>query len=117
MKLYRFDASAGHHVEQHGSDFVLSPLTDPEGRVHAACFHLGAGGLIGAHEAATRQLLCVVWGSGWVSGPDGVRVPIERAQAAFFEKGELHETGTDTGLAAVVLEGDDFEPWAKPVDR
>jgi len=40
--------------------------------------------VIGRHEAATHQLLCVVTGEGWVSGPDGNRIPIAVGRAAFW---------------------------------
>jgi hypothetical protein len=79
MELYRFDAAVGRPISKYGSHFVQVPLTSPEGGVRAACFHLPPGGVVGRHEVATRQLLCVVAGEGWVSGPKGDRVPIAAA--------------------------------------
>jgi hypothetical protein len=113
MRRYSFEATVGLPTREFGSDFVLSPLTDPQGRARAACFHLAAGGGVGEHEASLGQLFCVVSGEGWVSGSDGVRQPIGPFQAAYWEKGERHASGTATGLVAVVLEGDDFEVWAR----
>ena len=113
MRRYSFEAVVGRPVRDFGSDFILSPLTDPGGRARAACFHLAAGGSVGEHEATVGQLFCVVAGEGWVSGPDGVRHPIAPFQAAYWEAGERHATGTAAGLVAVVLEGDDFEVWAR----
>jgi hypothetical protein len=72
MELYRFDAAVGRPISKHGSRFVQLPLTSPEGGVRAACFHLPPGGVVGRHEAATRQLLCVVAGDGLVSGSAAV---------------------------------------------
>ena len=112
MRRYSFEATVGRPVRDFGSDFVLAPLTDPDGRARAACFHLAAGGCVAEHEASVGQLFCVVAGDGWVSGSDDVRQPIGPFQAAYWEKGERHATGTDTGLVAVVLEGDDFEVCA-----
>lgn len=113
MKLYRFDAAAGRPRSEHGSSFLLSPLTDPEGRARAACFHLEPGGLVGRHEAVVRQLFCVIAGEGWAAGPDGARVPIGAGEAVLWEPGEDHDAGTDSGMTAIVLEGD-FEVWAAP---
>jgi hypothetical protein len=113
MRRYFFEATDGRPVRDFGSDFVLSPLTDPDGRARAVCFHLAAGGCVGEHEASVGQLFCVVSGEGWVSGPDGVRQPIGPFQAARWETGERHASGTATGLVAMVLEGDDFEVWAR----
>jgi hypothetical protein len=56
VRLYRFDQAVGRRVALHG-------------------------GLVGRHQAATRQLFCVVAGDGWVSGPDRERVPIAAGQA------------------------------------
>jgi quercetin dioxygenase-like cupin family protein len=117
MQLHRFDAAAGRPMSRHGSRFVQCPLTGPDGGVRAACFHLPPGGLIGRHRAATRQLLCVVGGDGWVSGADGARVPIAAGQAASWERGEQHETGTDGGLTAIVLEGEGFSVAAPLLEQ
>lgn len=43
-------------------------------------------------------------GSGWVAGDDGKHVPIEAGQAALWHSGEEHESGSDTGMRAAVLE-------------
>lgn len=67
--------------------------------------HLAAGGVVGRHPAACRQLFAVVSGSGWVSGAEGERRPIHTGEAAVFEPGEEHDAGTDEGLTAVCVEG------------
>jgi quercetin dioxygenase-like cupin family protein len=85
----------------------------PDGQARAACFHFEPGDRVGRHEADIRQLFCVVAGEGWTAGPDGARVPIGTGEAALFEPGEDHEAGTDTGMTAIVLEGD-LEVWAAP---
>jgi hypothetical protein len=114
MRRYRFDEAVGRRVSLHGSRFTQMALTGPEGGARAVCLHLPPGGLIGRHRAATRQLFCVVAGEGWVSGPGQRRVPITAGQAVCWEQGEEHETGTQTGLTAVVLEGDDLSVGAAP---
>ena len=106
MQLLRFDSSAGWKVEAHVSDFTLAPLTRPDGTVKAACFHIPPGGVVGFHEASVPQLFCVVSGSGWVTGADRQRVAVGPFDAAFWDTGELHESGSDEGMTAVVLEGD-----------
>jgi hypothetical protein len=121
MQLHRFDAAVARPVSPYGSRFLLAPLTDPGERewsqARLACFHLGPGGLVGRHEAAADQLFCVVAGDGWVAGADGARVPIAAGQAAAFQRGELHEAGTDAGMTAIVLEGEGFSVWAPGLER
>jgi len=106
VRLLRFGRADGWGVEKGGSDFTLSPLTPPDGVVKAACFHVPAGGVVYFHEATVPQLYCVVAGSGWVTGPDRNRVAICAFEAAFWEAGEWHESGSEEGLTAIVLEGD-----------
>ena len=115
MRLFTFGPQAGHPVDQFGSDFTLSPLMEPTGTAHVACLHLGAGGVVGEHEAVVGQLFCVVTGEGWVSGADGHRRSIGSGDAAYWRSGEMHAAGSETGLIAVVLQGDAFEVWAKPL--
>lgn len=43
-------------------------------------------------------------GSGWVSGAEGERVGIDPGQAALWEPGEEHESGSELGMTVAVLE-------------
>jgi quercetin dioxygenase-like cupin family protein len=114
MQLHRFDAAAGRPVTPYGSRFLLAPLADLAGAARAACFHLGPGDLVGRHEASTRQLFCVVAGSGWVAGRDGAQVQVAAGQAAAWDRGEPHGAGTERGMTVVVLEGDGLSVTAPP---
>jgi quercetin dioxygenase-like cupin family protein len=105
MRTFGFGPELGRRIDRYGSDFVISRLAHPAG-VHVGCMHLGPGGLIGYHPAATYQLFAVIAGEGWVRGEGPDRVPIGAGQAAFWEPGEHHEAGTDTGMTAIVVEGD-----------
>ena len=66
--------------------------------------NLEAGGLLGRHPAPTAQLFCITRGTGWVAGDDGTRVPVKAGDAALWEAGEEHESGTEGGMAVVILE-------------
>ena len=58
--------------------------------------------------ATVAQLFLVVAGSGWVrAGAD--RRDVAPGSAAFWEPNELHESGTEDGLTAVVVEADSIE--------
>ncbi len=45
-----------------------------------------------------------------MTGADRQRVHVAPFEAAFWEAGEWHESGTDEGMIAVVLEGEMVEP-------
>lgn len=83
----------------------MSRLAHTEG-IHVGCIRLGPGGLVRYHRASTYQLFAVVEGEGWVRGEGPERVPIRTGQATFWEPGESHESGTDTGMVALVVETD-----------
>lgn len=115
MKLVAF-ARPMRDVEEAGSVGVtLAPLTEPLARgapFQAACFRLGPGGVIGRHPASVEQLLVVVEGSGWVTGGEGERTRIAAGEAAFWDAGEEHETTSDDGLTAIVIEGPGLAPFS-----
>ena len=86
----------------------------------ATCLTVGPDGLIGTHPAGSHQVLLIVAGSGWVSGSDGVRVPVSAGQGVYWEPGEVHTTGSENGLTAIALEGGPvslFEPESEPGQR
>ena len=90
-------------MTHYGSDFVMSRLFHSND-LHVGCMRLEPGGLIGMHPASTPQLLAVVDGEGWIRGEDGVKTQISTGGAVFWNEGEMHETGTDSGLVAIVVE-------------
>jgi GrpB-like predicted nucleotidyltransferase (UPF0157 family) len=116
MQIHRFDDDYLIPISEHGSDFRIGPLTGEGGPVQVSFMSLPPGGLIGRHATISRQLLCVVGGSGWVEGGDGDRRTIRSGEAACWEPGEEHETGSADGLTAVTIEGE-FQVVARSVLR
>ena len=70
---------------------------------------IAPGGVVGRHPAVVAQLFVVVRGSGWVSGGDGEREPIMVGEAVLWEQGEEHESGSDSGMTAFVVEAGSIE--------
>ena len=93
---------------------TVAPLTTRPGSgcsVKAAIFRLGPSARLRRHPATLPQILAVLEGSGRVSGSDGEFQPIGSGEAVFWLAGEEHETETDTGLTALILEADGLQPW------
>jgi quercetin dioxygenase-like cupin family protein len=67
---------------------------------------IGPGGVVGRHPAVVAQLFTVVRGAGWVSGADGLRKVISAGEAVLWEQGEEHESGSDEGMTALVVEAE-----------
>lgn len=112
MKLFTLDAEFGKEIERFGSKnlIVNHMLHNTSGDIHIVCMHLGKSGLVGLHKALTPQLFVVIEGKGWVKGKEDRKIPISKGQIAFWDKEEWHETTTEDGLVAIVIEGDDINP-------
>jgi hypothetical protein len=52
----------------------------------------------------------VLDGAGEVAGADGEFQPIAAGEAVFWSAGEEHETRTDDGLTALIIEGPGLQP-------
>ena len=76
------------------------------GSAHVVCIRLGPGGILGRHAGAVAQAFVVVQGEGWVSGPDGAQRPVTAGTAVFWDAGEEHESGTEFGMTAIVVEAE-----------
>ncbi|QVI28504.1 hypothetical protein MN2019_03820 [Mycolicibacterium neoaurum] len=77
---------------------------DLEARVHIAWCE--PHGVLGCHRAGRHQLFAIISGSGWVAGADGVRVPVSVGQAALWSPGEVHESGSENGMTALIVASD-----------
>jgi quercetin dioxygenase-like cupin family protein len=123
MRIFSFEPSSGkpltqwidtkgvsHRVDPKTSKVVISPIFMSSAATRFACFHVGAGGFVPRHPATGPQLFAIVEGSGWVSGTDGTKVDLVAGQAAFWEAGEIHESGTKDGMKAIVVECESFDP-------
>ncbi len=76
---------------------------------HAHVIELGPAGIVARHPAAGAQLFAVIQGSGWVSGDDGEREQIRAGEAVLWQPGEEHESGSDEGMTALVIEADSLD--------
>lgn len=114
MRIFRFDAEVAYPITQHDSKNVAMGrgvrFSGHDGQVQVGCFHIAPGGVVGYHQATFKQLLMVVQGSGWVRGAEPERTPISAGQAAFWDTGEWHESGSESGMIAIVVESDALDP-------
>jgi quercetin dioxygenase-like cupin family protein len=115
MKLYAFDDRAGRSIDLYGTVNVLfTRITNLKADAQIGFMDIQPGGVIGYHQATMPQLFLVVEGEGWVRERSEERVSIRRGEAAFWEAGEWHESGSHGGMAAIVIEVDSaaFDPGA-----
>ncbi|MGR6542751.1 cupin domain-containing protein [Paenibacillus tundrae] len=107
--MYRMDWADGRLITAFDSKAaMIAPILRNTAGCHVAFLKLNAGGNVGLHPAVGEQLFFVLEGEGWVEGGDGKRVMITSGEAAFWSNGENHQTGSDHGLTALVIEGEDL---------
>jgi quercetin dioxygenase-like cupin family protein len=115
MERLSFSSDAAFTPRERLLDRVtVAPLTaQPESGcpVKAAIFRVAPTGAIARHPATFPQILAVLEGSGRVSGADGEFHPITAGEAVFWSQGEEHETRSETGLTALILEAEELRPW------
>ncbi len=111
MQVFRFDAAAGREIEAFDSvNFVMAKVARLTAETRVSCAYLGPGGKIGHHRAAIDQLLLIVQGEGWVRGETEERMSVAVGHAAYWRQGEWHETTTETGLTAIMIESHTLNP-------
>ncbi|MFG6496124.1 cupin [Fictibacillus sp. UD] len=108
MKIYHFQKETGKKITKFNSDFIMSHITQTQKTAHIGCMYLEENGVIGFHQAVVPQLLLIVSGEGWVRGETNEYIKVHSGEAVFWEKDEWHETKTDTGLTAIVIESEEL---------
>ncbi len=109
MEIYHFNKETGKKVTQFSSDFILTRIALTQKAANIGCMHLEENGVIGFHQAVVPQLLLIVNGEGFVRGESEEFVKVQSGDAVFWVKDEWHETKTDTGLTAIVIQSAEFD--------
>jgi len=111
MKLFRLDPKVGKDIDVFGSSgFVISKIVRLFDGADVKIAYLDANSVIGCHQTTRDQIFAVVDGEGWVRGEAEERFPIRAGQAAFWVQGELHESGSESGMTVILIEGENIDP-------
>ncbi|TYS68251.1 cupin domain-containing protein [Sutcliffiella horikoshii] len=105
MKFFRFDKEVGFpikHYDSQAAHFIKVSRNKQENSI--GFIQLDAGGVVGYHQATVQQLFIVVQGEGWVTGTDRERISIRSGEGVMWEEGEWHESGSESGMLALVVE-------------
>lgn len=110
MKIFRFDRGVGKSIDTYNSSgFVITRILHLFDEAVINCAYLEPNGVIGFHKAANPQLFLVIEGQGWVRDGSSERVSVKAGVAAYWEEGEWHESGTETGMTAIIIESIGFD--------
>lgn len=111
MKMYRFEAKAGEETDQFGSvKAIISKMVQMDANAAVNLVYIRPMERIISQEIVAPQLLLLAQGEGWVRNGLDEMIPIKEGQAVFWEQDEWHESGTETGMTAVIIEGENFDP-------
>lgn len=110
MEVYQFNKESGKKISAFNSDFVMARIVQTAKATHVGCMYLQEKGVIGYHQAVVPQLLLVMSGEGYVRGDKEEYIKVQSGDAVFWEKSEWHETKTETGLTAIVIESEELAP-------
>jgi hypothetical protein len=110
MKIFCFDRGTGKIIDRfNSSGFTMTRVAHLLEETMIQCAYLEPNGLVGYHPATVPQLFLVVQGEGWVRGQVPERTRIQAGQGAYWEEGEGHEAGTETGMTAIIIEAARFD--------
>lgn len=110
MEIYKFDKPNGKKISKFGSDFIMSRIIQTDKAANIGCMYLEEGGIVGYHQAVVPQLLLVVNGEGTVRGDQDEYVAVASGDAVFWQQGEWHETKSEHGMTAIVIESEELDP-------
>lgn len=111
MRIFKFSKEeVGKKISQYNSDFTMSRIIQTEKVTNIGCMYLEENGIIGYHQAVVPQLLLIMNGEGFVRGESEEYFKVQPGDAVFWEKDEWHETKTDKGLTAIVIESEELNP-------
>ena len=111
MKVIEFSRELAEPIKMFESVSSASVhLGDGTGETHIYCIYFESGSQIGEHPAGYGQLFLVMNGEGWAASHDGHRVKLKAGQGAYFQPGEFHSKGSDTGMTVIMVQVSNLEP-------
>jgi quercetin dioxygenase-like cupin family protein len=110
MRLIDFSAVPTELIAQFNSVAASSQVVaGGRGEAWVHCLRFEPGGKIGKHPTGFGQLFLVIEGSGWAIGADDQRIELAAGQGVFFDRGEHHSKGSDSGMTALMVQVTDLQ--------
>jgi len=111
MKIYRFNPEVVKDDEPIGSvkailDRVLQ--LDNKAEINAVYIHPNVH--LSVQQEMTQQLFLLVDGEGWVMNEAGEKKTVRQGQAVFWGESELPESGSESGMTAVIIGNINIDP-------
>jgi quercetin dioxygenase-like cupin family protein len=111
LNIYKYSKENGKKVEKYQSHFATYvKMIQTKEAATIGYMYIDGEGTVGYHEAPLPQLFIVVEGEGWVTGEDQKQISIKSGEAALWEKGEWHTSGSEKGMTAIVIQSENLHP-------
>jgi mannose-6-phosphate isomerase-like protein (cupin superfamily) len=111
MRIYRFDPEVGKEDDQFGSlKAIIARVVQMDDEAKINAIYLQPNKSMSHQQAMTQQLFLIVKGNGWVRSESDKILAITEGQAMLWEKDEWHESGTENGMTAVIIETVNIQP-------
>ena len=110
MQFFTYGKDNGKKITKFNSNFIMSRIIQTDQAANIGFMDLNKVGIVGYHQAVVPQLLLIIKGEGYVRSEDEEYFKVQSGDAVFWEKDEWHETKTDTGLTAIVIESEELDP-------
>ncbi|MGB7876713.1 MAG: hypothetical protein WBL25_20205 [Anaerolineales bacterium] len=111
MKIFRFEPEAGKEDDQFGSlKAIIARVVQMDDEAKINAIYLQPNKSMSHQQAMTQQLFLLVKGNGWVRSESDKILAITEGQAMLWEKDEWHESGTENGMTAVIIETVNIQP-------
>jgi quercetin dioxygenase-like cupin family protein len=110
MKLFSFDKEVGRPMARYNSNSVFySHISKIDSHSNIGCLNIEPRGVVGLHEAPAPQLFLVVQGEGWICSEKEEKLHVRSGDGVFCEKGEIHESGSDSGMTVIIIQCEHFD--------
>lgn len=107
MKKYNFTQELANRINNYQSiDAFYTKIMKTVEPANIGFMYIEPGGVVGMHEAPVPQLFIVIQGEGWVCGEDQEKVLIKTGEGVLWQTGEAHESGSNSGLTALVIQSE-----------
>ena len=110
MEFFQFSKDSGKRISKFNSNFIMSRVIQTDKATNIGWMYLDENGIVGYHQAVVPQLLVVINGEGYVRNDKEEYFKVQSGDAVFWEKDEWHETKSDNGLTAIVIESVELNP-------
>ncbi|WP_155591377.1 cupin [Lysinibacillus cavernae] len=110
MQIVHFTQDLANPIHQYQSvNAFYRKITKMEVPTTIGFIYIEPGGVVGMHDAPVPQLFIVIHGEGWVCGEDVEKVSIKTGEGVLWQQGQAHESGSTTGLTALVIQAEHID--------